>query len=113
MDPTLDVLILKRTDLKFQNKIDLQSLDLKKLNMPDWRGTVSPNAKYTTHPVYVDFIAIGTLDILQSYASLYIKIQYFSHEKCWTPEYLFADHIVNEKLEVNEINLGELYTNYS
>lgn len=112
-DPTLDVLILKRTDLKFQNKIDLQSLDLKKLNMPDWRGTVSPNAKYTTHPVYVDFIAIGTLDILQSYASLYIKIQCFSHEKCWTPEYLFADHIVNEKLEVNEINLGELYTNYS
>ena len=112
-DYTLDVLILKRTDLKFQNKIDLKTLDLKKLNMPDWRGTVSPNTMYTTHPVYVDFIAIGTLDILQSYASLYTKIQYFSHEKCWIPEYLFADHIVNEKLEVNEINLGELYTNYS
>lgn len=111
-DSSLDVLILKRTDLKLQNKIDLNSLDLKKLNMPEWRGTVIPNSKYTTNPVYVDFIAIGKLDILQSYASLYTKIREFSNKKCWIPEYLFADHIINENLEVNEINLGELYTNY-
>lgn len=111
-DSDLDVLILKRTDLKLQNQIDLNSFDLNKLNMPDWRGSVMPNSMYTTNPVYVDFIAIGKLNILQSYASLYIKLQNFSNEKCWVPEYLFADHIINEKLEVNEIKLGELYTNY-
>lgn len=111
-DFNFDMLILKRTDLKLQNKIDLNSIDLNKLNMPHWRGSVMPNSEYTTNPVYVDFIAIGKLDILRSYASLYKKLQEFSDEKCWVPEYLFADHIVNENLKVNEINLGELYTNY-
>jgi hypothetical protein len=49
-DFDLDVLILKRTDLKLQNKIDLATLDLKKLNMPDWRGTVIPNANIQLTP---------------------------------------------------------------
>lgn len=111
-DSNLDVLILKRTDLKIQNKIDLNSIDLNKLNMPTWRGSVMPNSIYTTNPVYVDFMAIGKLDILRSYASIYSKLHEFSHEKCWVPEYLFADHIVNENLQVNELELGELYTNY-
>jgi hypothetical protein len=108
----LDMLIIKRSDLKLQNKIDLDLIDLDKLNMPSWRGSVIPNLMYTSNTVYVDFIAIAKLNILQSYASLYLKLHEFSREKCWVPEYLFADHIVNENLQVNEIDLGELYTNY-
>lgn len=108
----LDILILKRTDVKLQNKIDLNSIDFNKLNMPSWRGTVLPNHMYTTNTVYVDFIAIGKLNILKSYSSLYLRLHEFSTEKCWVPEYLFADHIINENLSVNELNLGELYTNY-
>jgi len=111
-DSKLDILILKRSDLKLQNKINLDLIDLDKLNMPSWRGSVMPNSVYTTNPVYVDFIAIANLNILQSYASLYLKLQEFPKEKCWVPEYLFADHIINENLQVNELDLGELYTNY-
>lgn len=111
-DSNLDMLIIKRSDLKLQNKINLDLIDLDKLNMPSWRGSVMPNSMYTSNTVYVDFIAIAKLNILQSYASLYLKLQEFSGEKCWVPEYLFADHIVNENLQVNEIDLGELYTNY-
>lgn len=107
-----DYIFLKRSDVFFDQKINLETLSKDHLNLPSYTGDVQPLYNFVTNPLYLDFMAIGTFKTIQLYSKLFSHlIKYNGTNKAWVPEYLYSDYIVDMGLDVNKIELGKLYTN--